>query len=211
MDRVQPAAVNSAENIQVRRDDAPGATRQLVIDDVTFAESVLMYEVLDYIRDARMYGLEFVYGYARDAIDTVVVDGAHYKKIAGAAPEVGLNRDMSGQPVRPPILLRPVCLLEPEKDVHHIGCVVEEDATALEIFEQITGTLRQQSQNMDVRVDIRAKYIAVDRSTWKKLQDRFSCQNMYTTAEMLMRANPQIDKIYIVDDFENGDNVVVYR
>lgn len=159
------------------------------------------------------YGLEFVYGYARNVVDTVVIDGAHYKKTAGAAPEVGLNRDMSRQPVKPPILLRSVCFrLEPEKDAHHLGCVVEEDATALEIFEQITDMLRQQFENMDGRVDIRAKYIAVDRSTWKKLQDRFSCQNEgVTTAEMLMRANPQIDKIYIVDDFESGDNVIIYR
>ena len=66
--------MNSAENIQVRRDDAPGATRQLVIDDVTFAESVLMYEALRCIRDAHARGLGFSIGVV-GTNQIIVIDG----------------------------------------------------------------------------------------------------------------------------------------
>lgn len=70
--------MNSAENIRARSDDAPGTTRQLVIDDVTFAESVLMYEALDLMRSAYTRGLSFALGIVDESKSIVTINEREY-------------------------------------------------------------------------------------------------------------------------------------
>lgn len=70
--------MNSEENIRARSDDAPGTTRQLVIDDVTFAESVLMYEALDLMRSAYARGLSFALGIVDESKSIVTINEREY-------------------------------------------------------------------------------------------------------------------------------------
>ena len=213
MDRVHAVRVNSAENIQLRCDDHPGHVRQLVIDDVTFAQSVLMYEAFDLMQSAYARGLGFAVGVVDESKATITVNGREY----ALRTEIGtaLVRDEVGCPVVSAVKLSSLDLA-PENLGHNIEATLD----GAGVFKCINDLLVRQCSSIRCRIDRQAQIVGVSRDVWARLQQRFPCANEsvhVTSAEMVMRANPQLTKLHVVDfdreatGFESSINCIAYR
>lgn len=130
--------------------------------------------------------------------------------------ETVLVRDESGCLVVPATKLSDLDLAQ------NMGCTIDAALDGAGVFKRINEFLMLQfvSLQCNRRIDKQAQIVGVSRDVWAKLQERYPCNDAsvrISSAEMIMRANPQLTKLHVVDfdreatDFEQSINCIVYR
>lgn len=136
--------------------------------------------------------------------------------VSNAIRETALVRNEVGLPVVPATKLSDLL----DSASQNLGCVIDVRLDARGVFDRINEFLALQFMMLQCnrQADKQAQIVGVSRDVWAKLQERYPCADesvCITSAEMVMRANPQLTKLHVVDfDLETScerSNCVAYR